>query len=76
MVSVPVRCAPPFLDALKETLPLPVPLAPAVTVIQASLLTAVHEQPAVAVTVTVGPFPPSGLIDALDGLIEYEQLAA
>jgi hypothetical protein len=76
MVSVPVRCAPPFLDTLKETLPLPVPLVGAVTVIQASLLSAVHEQPAVAVTVTAGPFPPSDFIDALDGLIEYEQLAA
>jgi hypothetical protein len=49
---------------------------PAVTVIQASLLSAVHEQPAVAVTVTAGPFPPSDFIAALDGLIEYEQLAA
>ena len=76
MVSVPVRCAPLFFDALKATLPLPVPLAPAVTVSQSSLLTAVHEQPAVAVTFTAGPFPQFLFIDALDGLIEYEQLGA
>jgi hypothetical protein len=75
IVSVPVRAAPTFFDTLKPTLPFPVSLAPDVRVIHESLLTAVHEQPAVVVTCTVGPFPPPAFIDALDGLMEYEQPA-
>jgi hypothetical protein len=75
IVSVPVRAAPTFFDTLKPTLPFPVSLAPDVTVIHESLLTAVHEQPAGVVTFTVGPFPPPAFIDALSGLMEYEQPA-
>ena len=41
------------------TVPLPVPLAPAVTANQAVLVVAVHEQPDVVVTVRV-PVPPAG----------------
>jgi hypothetical protein len=46
------------------TEPLPVPVAPALTVIHATLLVAVHAQPVAAVTVTV-PLPPAevGLAD-------------
>jgi len=75
IVRVPIRAAPTFLETLKPTLPFPVSLAPDVTVIHESLLTAVHEQPAVVVTCTLGPFPPPAFIDALVGLMEYEQPA-
>ncbi len=56
-VSVPTRCVVlAFPDALKPTVPAPLPVAPLVTVNQpVSLLTEVHEQPAGAVTV-VEPF--------------------
>ena len=76
IVSVPVRCLPLFADTLKVTLPLPVPLAADVTTIQASSLLAVHEHPAVAVTVTTGPFPAAADSVAFAGLIAYEQLTA
>ena len=50
------------LDAMENaTEPLPFPLAPDVTVIQASLLAAVHVHPLAAETLTVGPAPPPGL---------------
>jgi hypothetical protein len=54
---VPTRCVVPvFPDALKPTDPGPLPVAPLVTVNHpVSLLTAVHEQPAGAVTL-VEPF--------------------
>ena len=53
IVSVPVRAGPLFAVALQLTMPLPVPLAPAVTLSQeGSLLAAVQGQPAPAVTVT------------------------
>jgi len=42
--------------------PLPLPLAPAVTVIHAALLTAVHAQPAPAVTAVL-PVPPVATTD-------------
>jgi hypothetical protein len=48
---------------------LPEPDAPEVTVIQAALLTPVHEQPVPAVTVAE-PAPPVTAIDALAGEIE------
>ena len=65
IVIVPLRGLDDRLAAtLYTTAPLPLPLAPAVTVIHASLLIAVHAQPVVAVTVTL-PL----LVDAL-GLIE------
>jgi hypothetical protein len=58
IVTVPVRGdTDVFAAELKLTEPLPAPDAPAVTVSQLSLLTAVHAQPAGAVTATV-PVPP------------------
>jgi hypothetical protein len=47
---------------------LPLPLAPAVTVIQLALLVAVHVQPVGAVTVTLPVVPPASA-DALVGAI-------
>src|SRR6187551_2196096 len=54
MVIVPVRVLSVVLSSTaKPTVPSPDPLAPAVTVIQLALLTAVHEQPFSVVTPTV-----------------------
>src|SRR3954452_10136832 len=54
MVSVPVRAELPLLTSTwNETVPLPVPFAPAVTVSHEALLIAVQVQPAGAVTVTL-----------------------
>ena len=62
IVTVPVReVVNVFAATLTVVVPLPDPLAPAVTVIQASLLTAVHEQPAAAVVVIVA-VPPLDVI--------------
>src|SRR4249919_1663862 len=53
MVTVPVRFVDAALAAMfSDTVPLPLPEAPAVTVIQESLLTAVHAHDVVAVTDT------------------------
>ena len=62
IVSVPVRLAAVFAATLNDTDPLPVPVAPLVTVIQALLLTAVHGHPDVALTVVV-PVPPAAVND-------------
>jgi hypothetical protein len=69
MVMVPVRALPTFATTLNPTEPLPVPLAPAVTMIQFALLLAVHVQPAPADTATF-PVPPRTAIAAELGLIE------
>jgi hypothetical protein len=75
-VKVPLRdCAPGLADPEKPTVPLPLPLAPLVTVSQPALLVAVHPQPASAVT-AVDPVPPPTAIDWLAGEIEYVQLPA
>jgi hypothetical protein len=68
MVSVPVReLVFGFAAALNATVPVPVPLAPLVTVSQAvSLLTPVHAHPASVVTV-VDPVPPAATTDWLPG---------
>jgi hypothetical protein len=56
IVMVPVRTlVPGFAATLKITVPCPVPLAPPVTVIHASLLVAVHEQLVPVTTDTVRP---------------------
>jgi hypothetical protein len=61
IVSVPVRPVVPVLAAtLKPTVPDPDPDAPPVTVIHAALLTALHAQPAPAVTVLL-PVPPAAV---------------
>ena len=77
MVMVPLWALVPALAAaLKATLPLPVPLAPEVTVNQdVLLLTAVHAHVLPAVTATL-PVPPEAPSDWLVGEIEYEHAAA
>jgi hypothetical protein len=64
IVMVPARVVVAVLAAaLKATLPLPVPLAPDVTVSQdVLLLTAVHAQVPPAVTATL-PVPPAAATD-------------
>jgi len=52
-VTLPLRGAPLLAAAATVTLPLPTPLAPAVTVSQFAWLEAVHKQPDPAVTVNV-----------------------
>ena len=54
-------------------MPLPEPLAPDVTVMNASLVAAVQLQPACVVTVTL-PVPPAATKLALVGLMEKEQM--
>lgn len=58
IVNVPVRAAPVLAATVKAVDPLPLPAAPEVTVIQGTLLAAVHAHPAAAVTVTGVPVPP------------------
>jgi hypothetical protein len=72
IVIVPARVVPlGFAAALKLTVPLPLPVAPPVTVSQlVSLLTAVHAQPAADVTV-VDPVPPLATTDCDVGASEY-----
>lgn len=57
--TVPVRdVVVGFAATVYETLPLPLPVAPLLTVIHEELLAAVHAQPVAAVTLMV-PAPPS-----------------
>jgi hypothetical protein len=73
---VPLRCAVLVLGAIvKLAEPLPEPVAPAVTVIQVALLTAVQLHPAAVVTV-VDPVPPAAGTDWLEGEIVNEHPAA
>ena len=66
IVSVPLRdVVELFAAALKLTVPLPEPLAPAVTVSQLALLVAVHVQPVPAVTFVL-PVPPPAATFAED----------
>ena len=69
IVSVPVRAAPVLAATLYATVPLPVPAAPLVTVIQLSFAVAVHEQVLPAVTATL-PVPPAAPMDCVLALIE------
>jgi hypothetical protein len=61
--------------ALNATVPVPVPLAPDVTVSHDALLLAVHPQPLVAVMVTE-PVPPADGSDWLFAESAYEQESA
>ena len=71
MVIVLVREDVALLAATEyETVPLPEPLAPPVTVIQPTLLAAVHAQPEPAVTVTV-PLPAVDDRELLVGVMAY-----
>lgn len=58
ILSVPDLGAPGFGAALNDTLPLPLPLAPDVMVIQSASLRASHVQPPAVVTPTE-PEPPA-----------------
>lgn len=60
--------------AVKETEPLPIPVAPVVMAAQLALLTADQEQPVPAVTVRL-PVPPLAGIEELVGAMEYVQVA-
>jgi hypothetical protein len=69
-VSVwPAIVSDPFLTfdglarTVNPTVPFPLPIAPDVTVIQGSLLAAVHVHPFMADTLTVGPIPPPGPVE-------------
>lgn len=66
MVSVPDREGPVVDATVKLTVPSPLPLAPAVTVIHDALLFAVQVQPPPEVTL-VDPFPPPAGTDWLSG---------
>jgi hypothetical protein len=70
-VSVPDRGSPVLACTLYPTVPLPVPLDPAVMPIHATLLVAVQPQPPAAVTSTV-PVPPFAGTFWLDVDSEYE----
>ena len=72
MVSVPVRALPVLAATLKVTLPLPEPVVPAVMVIHAALLAAVHPQPAPADTATETPVVPPAATDWLLRSMETE----
>jgi hypothetical protein len=75
-VTVPLRgVAFGFAAMLNDAEPLPLPLAPAVTVIQPALLVDVHEQPVGEVTV-VDPVVAPAPTDWPPGEIEYVQAAA
>jgi hypothetical protein len=72
IVSVPERAGPVVAATLNATAPLPLPPAPDDRAIHGTLLCAVHEHPAAAVTATVS-LPPEEGTDAVVGLIENEQ---
>jgi len=69
MVTVPLRAVPVLVDTPYCTAPLPVPDAPDVIVMNAALLVAVQEQPAVVVTATVPELPDAATLFDV-GLIE------
>ena len=62
IVSVPVRAAPVLPATLNATDPLPVPMAPDVTVIHSAALAEVHWHVLAAETVTGVPAPPAALM--------------
>jgi len=70
IVSVPARAAPVFAAKVNATVPLPLPLDPAVTESHAALLVAVHAHPAAAVTEICGPVPAVAGAPKLVGLME------
>jgi hypothetical protein len=76
IVSVPTRaCVAVFAAALNETVPFPLPLAPAVTVSQLVLLVADHAHP-VSVATDVEPVPPVAATVRLVGVSVVSQAAA
>ena len=75
IVSVPDRAAPEVDATVYCTVPLPLPVAPDVTVSHGTLLVVVHAHPAPAVTVTLPVAPPAGAL-ALDGAMDTVQALA
>ena len=71
-VIVPLRCGPLSAATEKLTDPLPLPLAPAVIVIQAALLAAVQAQPVVVETLVL-PLPPAAAKFWLPGVMLNKQ---
>ena len=77
IVTVPDRAAPVLAAIAIETAPLPLPLAPEVTVIHGALLTAaVQLQPAGAVTETGAIAPPAAATASLARLMSYVHVGA
>ena len=75
-MTVPVRGVPfGFAAMLNDAEPLPLPVAPPVSVIHEALLVDVHAQPVGLVT-DAEPVVAPALTDWLDGEIEYVQVAA
>jgi len=72
-VIVPVRAAPVLAATLYVKVPLPLPVAPAVMLIQVSDRVAVHAHPAAVVTVTDSPVAPATPIAADVGLSDVAQ---
>jgi len=76
IVSVPVRLEATGFAAMSNVAePLPDPVAPPVSVIQAALLAAVHAQPVARVTVLL-PLPPAAENDCVVGEIDAVHGAA
>jgi hypothetical protein len=75
MVAVPDRATSVFAATVSCTIPFPVPLVPAATAIQGTLLDAVQAQVVPAVTETVA-VPPAGSTVSEAGEIEYEHAGA
>ena len=72
MVIVPIRAVGVVFSAtVKATVPLPLRVELSVTAIHGALLTAVHVQPDVVVTVTGPPFPPALSTVWLVGAMAY-----
>ena len=68
MVSVAFRASPVFAATLKVTFPLPLPIVADVIETHATLLTAVHAQPAFADTATEEFVDPEDGVETVVGL--------
>src|SRR4029434_124354 len=66
---MPVRAGPEFALTVKLTVPLPLPLAPEVMLIQLSAVVLTHVQPVAVVTVTAPALPPAAATVCARGLI-------
>jgi hypothetical protein len=75
IVIVPLREGPLLAATVYWTVPLPLPLAPVVIVIQASLLVAVQAQPLVTITLTEF-VPPDEMKFCMVGVSETVQSEA
>jgi hypothetical protein len=72
MVRVPVRSDPGFAATANATVPLPMPEAPDVTVIQLAFDVAVHAQPAAAETATLPLEAPKATRDEVDASVNAQ----